>query len=89
MPNPSFVFQCISFFFFKPNYTLFDLIHFVYLIFKGAKKDFSSFKTTILNNNLKGREEVLTQIIIFCRDLLRTLQSAIKKPKLEGTLRVS
>ena len=31
----------------KPNYTLFDLIHFVYLIFKGAKRNFSSFKITI------------------------------------------
>ena len=43
----------------KPNSTLFGLIHFVYLIFKGAKRNFSSFKTTILNNNLKGKEEVL------------------------------
>jgi len=25
-------------------------------------RNFSSFKTTILNNNLKGREEVLTHI---------------------------
>jgi len=45
-PNPGINFYCISMYFFKPNDTLFDLINFVYLIFKGAKKDFSSFKIT-------------------------------------------